>query len=158
MSPRRRITRCSAFSRRVLRVETVSAGAHRTVAAVSSAVFAGTPYHLQVLRRDTQFTVLHDEMTLFRGTVPRPAHASTARVAADRGWTVDETRVQPLEPVIFADDFMRSADDNGQWTVRSGQWALTSAWDNDPHGNSARFSAALFAQNPFAWNGRNADG
>ncbi len=148
------------ISRRTLRVETVSAGASHTVSIIPSGVLPGTPYHLLVLRRDTRLMLLHDDTILFSGSVPRPAHASTARIAADHGWTVDESRVQQWEPVIFADDFMRGADENanGKWTVRQGQWALTSSWDNDPHGNSARFTATIFAQNPFAWRGRNAQG
>lgn len=147
-----------SLNHRTLRVEVVSAGTHRLVATASSAVTAGTPYHLLVLRRDTKLTILHDETTLFDGAVPAPQHPSTANVTVERGWTVGEYRVQPLAPVVFADDFMRNADDKGQWAVQRGQWALTSSWDNDPHGNSARFSAVLFAQNPFAWSGRNADG
>jgi len=146
------------LTRQTLRVETVTAGTHHVVAAVASHVSAPAPYHLLVLRRAAQLTILHDETALFRGAVPRPANAGTARIAADRGWTVDESRVRQLAPVIFSDDFMRTAEEAGPWTVQQGQWALSSSWDNDPHGNHARFTATIFAQNPFAWHGHNADG
>jgi len=56
-------------------------------------------------------------------------------------------------PVAFADDFMRTAENTGDWAVQRGKWALQSAWDTVPIGNYYRFDAADYAQNPFAWVG-----
>ncbi len=76
---------------------------------------------------------------------------------SDAGWTVTDIGASRLEPVIFTDDFMRTKDDNGQWTMVSGQWKLQSAWDADPHGLGNIYNRALTAQNPFAWMGKVTD-
>jgi len=117
----------------------------------------GTPYPLTVLRRGDWLGILHNKTFLFRGTVPRPA-GDQGEVVATAGWTVDDPEVQPLEPVVFADNFMRTSDVPGEWRVRSGKWALQSAWDFDPKGNADRFANIEYSQNPFAWTGRNPHG
>ena len=59
-----------------------------------------------------------------------------------------------LEPVSFADNFMRTTDTPGAWTIEQGRWRLQTAWDEDPHGDAkSHFQNANFAQNPFAWHG-----
>ncbi len=119
----------------------------------------GAPYVLLVMRRGSWLGVLHEQTFLFRGEVARPS-GSQGGYVADDGWSVDAPSVQLLEPVHFTDDFMRKADDNaaGQWTIQRGDWALQSAWDDDPKGNGSRFANADFSQNPFAWAGRAANG
>jgi len=113
---------------------------------------AGDAYTLTVMRRADWLLLLHDDHLLLRCQAPRGG--SQALLHGDAGWTVDDARVQRLEPVAFADDFMRTADNqNGQWTPRSGQWGLQSAWDADPHGNDNRFTYAAFAQKAFSWAG-----
>lgn len=72
-------------------------------------------------------------------------------------WKAIAAHDQVLEPVIFADDFMRTKDDYGAWKIISGQWGLQSAWDADPRGGSERFANATYAQNPFSWVGRGTD-
>ncbi len=71
---------------------------------------------------------------------------------------MEESRIQHLQPVAFADNFMRTADEHDAWALQSGDWHLQSAWDEDSHGNDKRFSYAAYALNPFAWVGRNPDG
>ena len=127
------------------------------LAPVGSLVQPGTAYHLIVMRRGNWLGLLHDQTFLFRGEVPR-ASGNQAVETAGSGWTVDDPHIQRLEPVRFADDFMRKADEPGAWSMQRGQWALQSAWDNDPKGNNDRFANAAFSQNPFAWAGRNPQG
>lgn len=113
----------------------------------------GATTHFTIQRRGDALSILQGDTRVYRGKAPRGKGAE-GRIAADAGWTVDEVRVQRLEPVAFADDFMRTKDENGGWTVQSGQWKLSSAWDSEPHGNRERFTMALTAQNPFAWRGK----
>ena len=109
------------------------------------------------MRRGEWLALLRDDRQLARYRTPRGG--SNALLVADPGWTVEEARVQRLEPVLFADDFMRTAENqHGQWTLHSGQWGLQSAWDADPHGNENRFAQAAYAQKPFSWAGKAAQG
>ena len=124
----------------------------------SPGIVPGTPYALTLLRRGDWLGILHDGHFLFRGPCSRPVGTVTVSVRADAGWTLDDARVQPLEPVAFADNFMRTADTPGPWNAQSGTWGLQSAWDDDPHGNTRRFDNITFAQHPFAWQGQGADG
>jgi len=117
----------------------------------------GKPYHLTFMRRGTGLGVLHGEELVYRGVMPR-GKGTAAGISVDKGWTVDSTRVQPLEPVNFQDNFMRTAEESGGWAICSGKWALQSAWDTDPKGGGAKFQNAMSAENPFAWRGLAADG
>jgi hypothetical protein len=40
-----------------------------------------------------------------------------------------ETRYQPIEPVHFSDDFMRTSNDAAQWSVLDGAWRLQAVGD-----------------------------
>ncbi len=126
---------------------------------VEAKVQPGMPYPLLLMRRGNWLGLLHERTFLFRGEVPRPS-GSQGGVVADAGWTVDDPTVQTLEPIRFSDDFMRKADENaaGAWTALRGEWALKSAWDDDPKGNDKRFDQADYSQNPFAWAGRSSNG
>ena len=127
-------------------------------APVPARVTPGVDYPLTILRRGGWLGVLHEQAVLFRGALPRAAGAQGGVVAGD-GWTVDTPRVQHLEPVVFADNFMRTSDDDhGNWSIQRGSWALQSAWDLDPKGNANRFANVAFSQNPFAWVGHAAAG
>ncbi|MHB0937877.1 MAG: LamG-like jellyroll fold domain-containing protein [Armatimonadota bacterium] len=117
----------------------------------------GKPYHLTFMRRGTGLGVLRGDELVYSGTMPR-GKGTLASITADKGWAIDETRVQSLEPVNFSDNFMRTADENGGWAICSGKWALQSAWDSDPKGSANRFSYNMYAENPFAWRGQAADG
>lgn len=146
-----------AISKQFLTVEAIRKNQSTLKGKVESGVKAGTPYRLTILRRGTWLGVVADNALVFRGEVPRPAGAQ-AGFTAGPGWTVDDAQIQRLQPVVYADNFMRTADENHDWVVQRGDWALQSAWDNDPHGNSGRFANVMFAQNPFAWVGTNPAG
>jgi hypothetical protein len=131
----------------------------KATAAGKAAVLLPTdrPCAVTVLRRSKWLGVTCDGAFIFRGEVPR-APGNQAGYTADAGWKVIDARVQRLEPVAFADNFMRTAEESGGWAVQSGAWTLQSAWDKDPKGNAKRFEQAAFALNPFAWAGRNPQG
>ncbi|MHB9132725.1 MAG: hypothetical protein ACYDBB_16785 [Armatimonadota bacterium] len=145
------------LTKSLLTVESVNGSKITRHGEAPTEVTPGTAYPLSLLRRGNWLAVLHGETTLFRGQVPRaPGHQ--AGMESARGWTLQDARVQRLEPVAFADNFMRTADEKGQWTTVRGEWALQSAWDRDPKGGGMRFIDAVYAQNPFAWVGRAATG
>jgi len=112
----------------------------------------GKPYALTVMRRGTWLGLLHENKLVYGGEMPRGGGAA-AGISAGKGWTVNETRIQPLEPVAFTDNFMRTADESGGWAICGGTWGLQSAWDSDPKGNANRFANSAYAENPFAWRG-----
>ncbi|HEY3376661.1 MAG TPA: LamG-like jellyroll fold domain-containing protein [Armatimonadota bacterium] len=119
----------------------------------ASGIVPGTPYHLMLLRRGTSLGVLHDDTLIAQVTIPRGT-GNRALLTADAGWTVQEARVQRLESVVFADNFMRAPGEPSPWATQSGAWALQTAWDEEPHGNSYSRIFMDHAQNPFAWTGK----
>ncbi|MHB9134468.1 MAG: LamG-like jellyroll fold domain-containing protein [Armatimonadota bacterium] len=120
---------------------------------VVSEAIPGTPYKLTIMRRGGWLSLLRENQVLFHAAVPHPAGCK-AGITAEKGWTIDDLRVQRLEAVSFADNFMRSSSEGtGAWTIRSGKWGLASAWEGDPRGNAHDFINVVFAQNPFAWRG-----
>ena len=135
-----------------LRIQMETGTKRSTIGEVKSRVKPGTPYSLTVIRRGRSLVLFHGTTLLFRGMVPRGT-GKEATVHCGAGWTLEDARVQRQEPVLFADDFMRTADEKGPWTVESGQWVLQSAWDNLAQGKSYRFANYNYAQNPFAWVG-----
>ena len=141
------------ITRQTIVIASASHGLATSRGSVAAGVERGAPYQLTILRRGDRLGILHGATLLFHAQVPRPA-GTKGMIAADRGWTVDDARIQRLEPVAFSDDFMRTADEPGDWVTRTGTWGLLSAWDRDPHGNAKRFDSTNFAQNPFAWMGR----
>ena len=112
----------------------------------------GESVELAILRRGEMLGVSVNDQLLYMERVPR-GPGSAALVTADRGWTVQESTVQRLAPVYFTDDFMRTKDDPGSWTLLRGNWMLQSTWDAIPHGNTNKFAFVSYAQNPFAWMG-----
>lgn len=140
------------INKQTITIASLHAGQATPQAQGESGVVPGTAYRLTVLRRGAWLGVLHDDALLLHADMPRPA-GTAAGIIADAGWSVQESTVERLDPVCFADDFMRTADEAGQWTWRSGLWKLSSAWDSDAQGNQHRFSNATYAQNPFAWMG-----
>ena len=139
-------------SRQAIVVEEVAGRQTRQLTRVEVAITPDATYQCTVMRRGDWLALAHGDTLLYRGEVARGS-GNRAVVMSGKGWSVTEARVQPLEPVIFADDFMRTQEDNGAWTISSGQWQLTSAWDEDPRGGSERFNNATYAQNPFSWAG-----
>ncbi|MHB9131632.1 MAG: LamG-like jellyroll fold domain-containing protein [Armatimonadota bacterium] len=134
-------------------IDVVAKGKTARVQQFKAGVTPGQPYPFTVLRRGSWLGVICSGALVFRGEVARPTGAQ-AGVTATGAWSVDSARIQRLEPVVFADNFMRTADEPGAWAIRSGEWKLQSAWDQDPHGNTNRFTFTDYAQNPFAWVGR----
>ena len=153
---RRNLTRLTFTSSHAL-LELLSNGRTKKCGAVSIHLNPDAPTAVTVMRRGDTLALAVGDALVFKGTAPRPS-GSQAGVTADPGLTVGATRIQKLEPVTFADDFMRTADEPGEWATQSGQWKLQSAWDDDPHGNANRFTVAVAAQNPFAWLGRSQNG
>lgn len=112
----------------------------------------GEIQHYTILRRGELLGLMHGENMLFLEKIAR-GPGGDAIIAADKGWIVEDSSVQRLDPVVFSDDFMRTQDDPGSWKVQSGNWMLQSTWDAIPHGNNNRFAFTTYAQNPFAWLG-----
>ena len=139
-----------------LRLLAMVNGAGHVAGTAALALSVGTPYTLTLLRRGTSMLILHDDTLLCHTTLAVGA-GNLAAITAGRGWKVCDASIQRLEPVTFADDFMRKSDDpvtaRGDWSLASGQWALQSAWEHVPRGPTNRFAATIFAQNPFAWIG-----
>ncbi|MHB9024750.1 MAG: LamG-like jellyroll fold domain-containing protein [Armatimonadota bacterium] len=147
------------FTQETITVDSVRNGKVTPHGQVLSRVTRGKAYELTVMRRGVSLGLLCQNAIIFRQDVPRGSGVE-AGVTADRGWTVEDARVQRLEPVAFSDNFMRTADEPGNWVTFSGEWKLQSAWDQDPKGNDNRFkyTAAGYSQNPFSWGGRNPKG
>ena len=68
------------------------------------------------------------------------------------------SRVQPLEPIKFADDFMRTEEEQqlGRWTVEGGNWSFISVMARVRKNKNARIRAgktpeAQRSANPFAF-------
>lgn len=124
---------------------------------IGAALPVDAPFNLAIMRRGGKLGLALNAALIFRGDVPR-AVGTLADMTAGPGWTVAAARVQPLEPVLFADNFMRTADEPGPWSIVSGKWRLQSAWDIESNGRNNRFANQAFATNPFAWVGRAPDG
>ena len=151
--------RC-VIGRAAIRLFAAGNGKRRLLGEVASRVTPGTVYDLTLMRRGTSLALYHQQTFLFRGTAPTGG-GTRATLHADAGWRVSEARIQRLEPVVFADDFMRTDADpktaQGAWTEVSGHWALQSTWDDLPQGSGNKFAATIFAENPFAWIGASTD-
>ena len=115
------------------------------------------PFNLTIMRRGGKLGLALNGALIFRDDVPR-ATGTLAGMTVGPGWTVDVTRVQPLEPVLFADNFMRATEEPGPWSIVSGKWGLQSAWDIESNGRNNRFANQAYATNPFAWMGSNPNG
>jgi len=124
---------------------------------VNATLPVDTPFTLTIMRRGGMLGLALNTALIYRSEVPR-AGGALAGITIGKGWSVDAMRVQALEPVVFADNFMRTRDEPGAWATVSGQWALQSAWDIESNGRSGRFAYQSYAQNPFAWVGCNPDG
>jgi len=142
---------CLTLTRRELAVEVIDRGKRKGY--IKTPCTPGEKLQFTVMRRGGKLGVLLGDVLIPFTPVPR-GKGDRAGTIAGTGWTVEDARVQPLEPVVFADNFMRTADESGGWTINRGQWGLQSAWDRDPKGGSLKFSYAEYALNPFAWAGR----
>jgi hypothetical protein len=143
----------ATLSRRGLTIEAVKRGRRAAQQQVALELTPAQPCVLTFLRRGSWLGIERDGALIYRGELPRAAGCE-AGITTDAGWTVQKAYIQRLDPVDFGDNFMRTADEKGQWTVQGGTWGLQSAWDADSHGNANRFLNITYAQNPFAWIGR----
>ena len=146
------------FTSQLISLASIHAGQAHELSRVKVALKPGVSAHFTIQRRGGELRMLQEDTRLYRGAVPRGT-GNAGFLDSDAGWTVDDTRVQKLDPVAFSDDFMRSKEENGAWLVARGKWRLASAWDTDPHGNGNqdRFNTAIYAQNPFSWVGMATD-
>jgi hypothetical protein len=130
---------------------TVIDGISKKVGETPVAVIAGKPYQLTLLRRENKFFLVNDDKFSYSLDI---AHGGEiAAVTADEGWTVENSDIEQQEPVVFTDDFMRTTEETGQWSIQSGDWALQSGWDRIKV-HTAQFASVKRASNPFAWAGR----
>jgi hypothetical protein len=120
--------------------------------AQADGIVAGAQNSIAIFRRGGWLGIQRNGAWIFRGNAPR-GPGGTVTVGYVVGWTVLNSRAQRLEPVLFADDFMRTANEPGPWTPQNGTWTLRSVWDFQPKGNTRRFEFAHSAQNPFFWAG-----
>ncbi|MEI6520768.1 MAG: hypothetical protein WCO98_12135, partial [bacterium] len=146
-----------ALQKKYLSISTSNNGRENEVGKINIYYIHGKPVEFTVLRRDDWLGILYNDAIIWHGSVPH-LQGGNAEWRKQTGWTVNSVRVQRLEPVIFSDDFMRTADESGQWIIKSGEWKLQSAWDKDPKGSSKKFINQVYAQNPFAWVGHAAAG
>jgi len=145
------------LTRQEVVLETSDGKTSTACAKAACALAPGEKARITVMRRGGKLDVLIGDTLACSAQVTR-GKGNHAELDPGAGWTLVEARVQSLEPVLFADNFMRTAEEAGDWTIRSGQWGLQSAWDNDPKGGSLKFKNADYALNPFAWSGHAATG
>ncbi|MEI6518822.1 MAG: LamG-like jellyroll fold domain-containing protein [bacterium] len=144
-----------SLSTHTLIFTTVIDGVSKQVGETPVAVIAGKPYQLTLLRRGDKIIWLRGGNPGYSCEISRGGEI--AAVTADAGWTVKDSDIEQQEPVVFTDDFMRTAEETGQWTIQSGDWALQSGWDRIKDQN-AQFASVKRASNPFAWAGRKING
>ncbi len=133
----------------------VSAGKRLATQGVDVELKPETAVHLTLMRRAGWLGVLRDDAFIYGSDFAR-APGNNVSVSAGPGWSVPVQTLQPLEPVNYADDFMRT--ENKFWAPQHGDWFLQSAWQNDPKSRSMNINDAPAAQNPFAYIGRSPAG
>ena len=148
------------LNKHLLAISAGKGAALTPLAQVAAGVIPGHPYHLTIMRRGATLGLMHEQTVLCRATVPH-AHGKLAAVTAQSNWRIDASTIQREAPVLFADDFTRTADDdvrNQRWTTASGTWMLQSVWDSYIFSKDRKFNYVDSAQNPFSWIGIGAPG
>lgn len=84
---------------------------------------------LVVQWRNGSLRVIYDRRTILRREGLGVLHADAALAATGGDYEFAGALCQPVEPVAFADDFMRAAGDAGQWEKQTGEWKIRSAAD-----------------------------
>jgi hypothetical protein len=87
----------------------------------------GTPVVLQW--REGNLRVIYDGHTILRQGKLSALNGGVAVVEEKGNPQLTDPEVQPVEPVQFADDFMRSATVPGLWETTTGTWKLNTAGD-----------------------------
>ncbi len=106
-------------------------------------------------RRGESFAIFNNDDRMLLNCQINHAPGNIGRYVATGEGVVD-IKVNKLEPVFFNDDFMRTAKDQSQWKIVTGEWELRSAWD-DVVNSATTMDKKEYAQNPFAWAGRAKD-
>ena len=154
-----------SISGAALDVMTVKGGKRNVISHFVAKTTPEKNTRLSFMRRGALLGITKDDVLIGYCKAPR-SDGTQAGVTADAGWKVVESAIQRIEPVIFADDFMRAPETASPWTTVSGTWALKSVCDNiayslvrmsyiqkislDPNTNEG--------QNPFAWTGKSEAG
>ena len=93
------------------------------------------PWLMQVIVNETVALTAYDA-TFDKGQIG---------LVKEGGWDAKELRVQPVEPLYFADDFTRAQGEGNEWKAQSGEWKLTASSENINESNSDQSS------NPFSF-------
>ena len=120
------------FSKKAITLGVISNGKSLPAGQVALPAQPGFPYVIVIQRRGEKLNLLCNDVFIFRKAVPRTPGGKDGVVTVGRGWADPQIAVQRMEPVTFADNFMRTADEPGAWTAQRGDWGLQSAWDHDP--------------------------
>ncbi len=117
---------------------------------------SATVYAFTISRRSDKIIITVNDDKIIAENVVNPG-GSEVGIVPDPGIVITDSAVQQIEPVIFSDNFMRSADEVSSWKSVTGDWGFQSAWDEDPHKSSTKNLSPGYAQNPFAWVGKAKD-
>jgi hypothetical protein len=79
--------------------------------------------------REGNLRVIYNSQTVLRKDNLSELNGGVAIASAKSGIEVIDPAVQPVEPVEFADDFMRSATVPDLWQAAAGTWKLNTAGD-----------------------------
>jgi len=90
---------------------------------------AGTP--LAALWRDGDLRVIYDGRTVIHASGLGSIDGGVGFSSGAGNLNLGDAEFQPVEPVHFADDFMRTADAPDLWTPVSGNWKLNTDGDTN---------------------------
>ena len=122
------------------------------------------PTHRLLIKRRPHFiTILWDGRQVL--SVLDATHGKgVCCLRTDAGATFSDVHYQPVEPIVFADDFMRTQDEGenlGSWQVVAGDWSMQSVLDRtranpDARVRVGRVPEARRSANPFSLSGQGA--
>jgi hypothetical protein len=116
-----------------------SGGKSATLDTVRLSAARGESVPLVVQWRDGGLRVILDGRVILRRAGLGSLSEGSALGAS--GGDFSGAQCQPIEPVSFADDFMRAAGDAGQWETVSGEWKIRSASDPTKVANAFTYAA-----------------
>lgn len=91
--------------------------------------------------RNGSLRVISDKRTILRREGLGALAGNGAIATTSGSYELAEALCQPVEPVAFADDFMRAAEDKGQWESSIGTWKIHSAADPTKVANAFTYMA-----------------
>jgi len=109
----------------------ITKGQARSLATVRQFYAPPTPHGVPLVLqwRDGGLRVIYDGRTVLRREGLEELSGAVAIAAAGSNLEFVDPLCQPVEPVHFADDFMRNAGETGQWETLAGAWKVRSAAD-----------------------------